>query len=434
MVSLAWLSKIFPPTDIARIERYAPTFATEAVILVCSLITLRLAATTFGSIGFGEYSVARRAMSIVAFPLLLGLGIGIPRYVALSQVRSDPQDPNHVSYFIAGVAISLPLVTLFCLAVLSNRNLFINIFFGSDGLEELALPTAVATVGMYTHTLVYSYFRGRLAMRVANLFHLVSLGGIPPCSIWLGGTSTSLSIMLMGCGWLATSAFFCIRIFTDSKHDVLSPRQLMKAAHDLLVYGLPRVPGELGLFGLFAIPTFIVARRQGVEAAGYFSYGVSLLQLFAALFSTIGILLLPSVSRLKAATHWRTIEDLVSKVLLGSLTLSTVLAATLAVILPQVTYTLMGPSFPVAVEQSRWMVVAAVPYVAYLVLRNPIDAVAVWPYNSVNVSITLIFTVICLIGLSSYMSPQICMFAALMLLGILSGVAWSQSLSKKSLR
>ncbi len=47
-------------------------------------MVIKVAANNFDTENFGIYNIGRRAISLVSFPLLLCLGISIPRYISIN--------------------------------------------------------------------------------------------------------------------------------------------------------------------------------------------------------------------------------------------------------------------------------------------------------------------------------------------------------------
>ena len=65
------------------------TFITEAIVLIAFFFIYRLMAKNFGPEGVGEYSLVKRVIGFLQPVLLLGLGIGIPRYIAMSRSKEE---------------------------------------------------------------------------------------------------------------------------------------------------------------------------------------------------------------------------------------------------------------------------------------------------------------------------------------------------------
>jgi O-antigen/teichoic acid export membrane protein len=399
------------------------------MVLLSGLLTLKLTAYLLGTVGFSEYAIARRAISVLNFPLLLGLGIGIPRYIALA--GSDDKDVIHQeAYFLGGLAVAAPVIVSFCTVAVALPGSFARLFFGSQEYIYLTLPIVVATVGIYLHTLIYGYFRGHLKMWSANFLQLLNICLAPPVAVILAGWSAARSIAFTGIWWTVTSLCICLWVVFRINARKLSGVLLRRCMNDLLKYGIPRVPGEFAYFGLFAVPIFVVAHKSGVEGAGFFSFSISLCQLVSAMFGTIGILLLPYISGLSAERDWGKIQNVVSRTLRISLILIALIVMALEAVLGFLVPWFMGQSFSVAVSQSRWLLLAAIPYVTYLVLRNPLDAITQWPHNSVNLALCFIAGVGLVYFGHLFLTPPIAMFLVLLLLGLLSQLSWKRSLKR----
>ena len=408
-------------------KSYAFTFVAELGVLLGGLVTLKIAGDTLGPTGFGEYAVARRAVSLLTFPLLLGLGISIPRYVSLT-VASDPSGKTAAGYSLASLCIGVPLVTTFGLAGLIAPTWFAGLFYGDPKFGFLTGPILLAISGLYAHTLVYANFRGRLRMWPANLLQLGNLAVAPAVAVLTSRGNAAGAIRVTGILWLVTSAATASwsvlrRGFQAPAGDVLK-----KATLDLLTFGAPRVVGEFALFGFFALPTFYVAHTVGVEGAGLFSFALSLVQVLSSMFAAVGILLLPYISRQVATGSWERIGNVVSKSLAASLLVTLVAVAVLEIMMGSLIPWVMGRTFAPAVVPARWLVAGALPFVAYTLLRDPLDAIAVWPYNTINLGVTLLGVMAALWFGNVWFSPAPAVALGMLLLGALTVLAWRRAL------
>ena len=61
------------------------TMLTEMMVTVAAVLLLKFAASLLGPIGFGEYVLGRRVVSLAYLPLIMGLGIAAPRYIAIAR-------------------------------------------------------------------------------------------------------------------------------------------------------------------------------------------------------------------------------------------------------------------------------------------------------------------------------------------------------------
>ena len=76
------------------------TFITEGFVVVAMLIIYRIIARKMGSDGVGEYALIKRVVGFMVPLLLLGLGIGIPRYISMSQDKQQRSSYVKVSGLI----------------------------------------------------------------------------------------------------------------------------------------------------------------------------------------------------------------------------------------------------------------------------------------------------------------------------------------------
>jgi len=407
---------------------YAFTFVAEMGVLLGGFAALKIAGGVLGTTGFGEYAVARRAVSVLAFPLLVGLGISIPRYVARA-VGADPSGATARGYFLAALLIGAPILGGFGVVAALERDWFARAFYGDARFSSLTMPIVTAIVGLYAHTLVYANFRGRLRMWPANLLQLVNLALTPPLALLASHRSAAAALEITGVVWLLTAtAAGSWGLLRGGGKGGTPERLIPRAVRDLLGFGLPRVAGEFALFGFFALPTFYVAHTSGIETAGFFSFGLSLVQMLTSLFAAIGILLLPYVSRQVAEGSWDRIASIVSRAVTGSLFITVLLVFALQAVLDRLILLLMGSAFAPAVQPARWLITGAIPFVAYTVVRDSLDAVATWPYNSVNVVVALA-TVTGLLWLGGgVVSPALAVALGCSGLGVLTLLTWGRAL------
>src|ERR1700730_9978680 len=72
-----------------QIREYLPTFVTEFAVLISQVVAYKLAAYFLGPNGFSEYAVARRTIMLIYPVAMLGLGVGLPRYIGPADARNN---------------------------------------------------------------------------------------------------------------------------------------------------------------------------------------------------------------------------------------------------------------------------------------------------------------------------------------------------------
>lgn len=414
-------------------QTHGLTVAIQLLSLALTVATFRLAATHFGGVGFGEYALARRAVSLVAFPLLLGLGTSLPRFA--SRHRPGSKSPGPASYALATLLIAAPALAITAATIACLPEPFARLAFGDARFARLSRPTLAAIAGLYLHTLAFAFLIGRFQTVAASCLQLLNAaiapalavvvagGDVARALLWLGAISTVTSILAVS--W-AVRQTWASASFAGWVRDTRTTTALnVVAIKDLLAFGIPRVPGEIALFGLFAMPAFVAARQAGVEAAGLLSFGMSLIQLVGSVFAAGAVLLLPITGRMLAEGRSDGVARLVAWSLGISLAASLVLVVAMEATLGPFARLILGAELAGGVAPARWLLLGSVPYVAYIILRGPLDSLSARPHAAINLGIALAVEVF---WIAAGGSPEVGMPAALLVLGVLMVDSWRRGL------
>jgi len=413
---------------IGRRRDYALTFLTEFATLASTLLALKLAATSWGATGFGEYMLARRTLSLLQLPILCGMGVAVTRYVARARAASDPV-AEHI-YFTAGALVAV--ITALAAAIMLNLapRPIAGLFFGSPDYAGLVRALSLTVTGIALHSVAYGMFRGQVAMGRANSLQAINMGLVPVAVLTPSGLTVVQVVTLTGVLWCLIAGLAIAAAVRGAPNDVWNKRLVRAAAGELLRYGGPRIPGEFALGALFALPVILAAHYDGVAAAGFVGLGVSVLTMIGSLFAPLGQIVLPAVSALSvgqraprlAKDTWRLTGLCVG--IAGALALGVEVGA------PFFIPRLFGPEFVEALPIIRILSIAAVPFVAYIVLRNVLDALHESPLNAKNLMVALgVFLLLALSIDSGYRVP-IALSAGLVVLGALSVVQVRRELAR----
>jgi O-antigen/teichoic acid export membrane protein len=350
-----------------QMKAYAPTFLTEFTVMASQIVVYKLAAYFFTRDSFSEYAVARRTISLLYPPILLGLGVALPRYAGHANGVSNPQ--RSLRYY--GAALRSVALTAFLATVLLNlfKRSVAYLFFGGKDYTDLVFPLTLVIFGLTLHSLVYSYFRGNLLMKQANCIQLINLGFVPLASFSL--FRTSLRQVLMSLGLLTIGTAIVGLFFTPWREIARKTSHEMK---ELLRYGLQRVPGDFAHMALLALPVTFAAHLSGVREAGNLAFGISFLSIIVAFLTPIGLILLPKASGMLAAGEREELRKHVSMLVRVSLVISGATAAGFILLAKPMIKLYLGPGYMDIAWVIRILVLGAVPYGLFLVLRNVIDA------------------------------------------------------------
>jgi len=355
------------PGSQPRSRRLHPFFQDVSVTLlaqVCvaagGLLLARLLARNAGADGFASYSLVKQAANIL-FPIVtVGLVGGLPRYLALPAERDTPSSGT---YLIAAAAICW-------------------------GASEYVLPFALLLAATSTFYIAYGYFRGLLRLRAGSLLQVAALAALPPAVVaFLPDEPVDRLIVLMAVG---TAILSLAAIAVPMARGLRSARRasLEQAGRSLWGYGHRRVPGEIAQLGLFVLVPVLAAHVASLREVAYLSAGQQILSIVSLAVLPLGLVLLPSLTRMWAEDRQRTAEHVAQ---LSSFAASVALFASIqAILYAEIAVTdWLGPEFEDAGSVLTVTVAPTALFVVYLMLRSPLDAVAVKSYNSRNNLIAL---------------------------------------------
>ncbi len=359
---------------------YLGTMIMEFVTLAGQLVAYRLAASYLGSVGFSEYALVKRTIALILPAVMLGLGVAIPRYVAVCTGESVQRDRRGylaagMLLFGASITVSLVLLNLFKSAVAY-------LFFGSGNYGYLVAPLSFMIFGLGLHTACYGYFRGRLEMAKANALNLVNQGIVPLVVFPLYATSTYRLLNGLGAFWTVVSL---VALLTAG---LGGPRsETLARTSELLRYGVRRVFADFFQLAFLTLPATFTAHLYGIQEAGFVAFGTSLLTMVASLFFPVGAVLLPEASQMVGEGNLQALERRTLQVLSASSLISVAVIGGIFLFGRPMILLYLGSGFVDVVNVVRVMALGVLPYSIYVCLKNVIDALTVKAINSRNMMI-----------------------------------------------
>ncbi len=356
------------------------TLLAQACVAIGGLLLARLLARNAGADGFASYSLVKQAANILFPVVTVGLVGGLPRYLALPAGRDDP---SAGSYLVAAAAICWSATAVAVVAALAAPDAVAALFFGSSEASEYVLPFALLLAATSSFYIAYGYFRGLLRLRMGSLLQVAALGALPPAVVALApGEPVDRLIVAMAIG---TAVLSLAAIAVPLAHGLGSARRatMRTATHRLWGYGHRRVPGEMAQLGLFVLVPVLAAHVASLREVAYLSAGQQILSIVSLAVLPLGLVLLPSLTRMWEEDRERTAGHVAQ---LSSFAASLALFASIqAVLYAGIAVTAwLGPEFEDAGSVLTVTVAPTALFVVYLMLRSPLDAVAVKSYNSRN--------------------------------------------------
>lgn len=348
------------------------TTFTEGLSMLGMVLTFRLAAQA-GKQDLDIYVIIRRTVAFVFPVLILGAQVGLTRFVAMSK---DPARQR--GYLRGALTWVLPLSALTLLVSFVFAKPLAWVILGSEEHAGLLPPLALMIIGISLHGTAYGYLRGRKAMVAANISQLLVLA-IGPCLAFVLWHDIVSVVWANGICWTAVPLIAMAPA-------LVAPRagKMRKERSELLRYGLPRVPGDIALGALLTIPSYVALRTQGLALSGEVGFGATMLNLAAAAFSPVALLLLPAAAgHLAKGDHaWldRNIGRMTGLVLAASVALTLgfeILSEPLLLLY-------LGPSGQAYLPMARLIFLGALPFAFFNGMRSVLDAYFHTPRNGMN--------------------------------------------------
>lgn len=428
----AWLPswervRALASTKLAR--DHLLTLTTELAVMAASLVVLKLAAAYTDPAGFGEFVLARRMIGLVQLPALCGIGLALTRSVAMAMERRGPA--AQWPYLDAALLITALTGGGAALLLLLLPGPFAALTMGGAQYAPLARAIAPGVLGLVLHGVAYGLLRGRQTMVPANVVQGINLGLIPLVVFAFRGLPMATLVLLIGLGQLAVAVLVLAGLRLGGPPPAPLRETLGAEGKELFRYGAPRVPGEFVLGALSALPVTAAAHYAGPAEAGRVGLGLSLLSLVGSLFAPLGQVMLPAISARVAAGNTTHLGRAVWGLTAACAGLTAVGAIALELLAPWLLPAVFGAGFAEAVAPVRIIVLGAVPYVVYIVLRNVLDAIHAAPLNAGNLVVALLAFGAVVLARPAAATVPYAVLAAMTVLGVLT--AWRTSRALRDL-
>ena len=371
------------------------TFSLQITIMLCSFVITKLLASRLSIDDFGQYNVIKRSVQVLSFVMLAGVGIALPRYIPIYRNSKPPRRiaPLLGAALIYIIGVSL-VVFLVCMVFSSQMQ---DIIIGQSGNMGLLLVALAYAFALAMAQYAYAYYRGVGNFKWYNGAQLgVQLSIVLPL-IFL----PELTVKGVFVSWLVLTtllvAFYIGRelwLFSRRNDTFASDTPLTSHLNTIIKYSSGRLLADFFLFSLSAFPLIYISNAQGLQSTAYYSVGITFVTMVTPLFSFMGIILLPYVSECIAKGEIKAANRLINRLTLLYLGASLLITLILYIFTSFLTYLLFAGSYVVATDLTRIMILAILPQAIYLLFRNPIDAIAVIPYNTIILGVCLVMMVV----------------------------------------
>jgi O-antigen/teichoic acid export membrane protein len=355
------------------------------------IMATRLLAQGLGPEGFGVYSLSRRVLATMVPFSTLAMGITIARYIALFG-DADHRTRFLLSGLILSVAPSLG-VAVIGLIVLNPLSTAI---FHDTGYSPVFIATLFMLVGSSFYTVLYAFYRGTGQMGKANLWQLVTVGLGPIVIAGAYANTGRVDWILLLMGTLFFTSAVPLSVYASK--GVLSCKHGLRIAgplKELFQYGLPRTLGGLALAGILSTGPLLASYFGSLKDAGYLVAGQSMFAIAdVAGIASFGIIALPKAAQLFAEGRMEFLRERIGDILALVFHLGLFTAIQLFLWSDQIILAWLGSQYIHAIPLMRILILALVPYFAYVGLRSIIDAVEERAVNTYNLCVGLITTLV----------------------------------------
>ena len=378
------------------------TMGAEVLVLASRVVIVSIFGRWVGAAELAEYLLLSRVTAWLLAGAVLGLAVGLPRYVA--RVTGSQQQGPTIYFQAASICLTLSSI-LIGLIMIANRQVFARWLFGDSHRTTLVIALTFMVWGLTAQGAVFGYYRGLLLMARANLLEVCTLVAVPLCVIMGLYQTRSVPLMVgaMGCLDIVISALFAIPIIR--RFTIPEPSELARHIKELLHYGIPRMPGDCGSAALTAIGPVIAAHYLPMAQISAFLLGLTFLMVTGYAAGPLGIVLLSKVSMMLGQNRLDDVRARLKHLVVSVLELSVFACIQLIVFADVAVRAWVGSRYLDQMLVIRLLLVAIPPYLFYMALRSTIDAASVKPLNAWNVLLALTIYLL-LIGASVKFLPR----------------------------
>lgn len=358
---------------------YIWTSIAMAWTVLMNAIVYNLLVRTIGEVGFSEYVIGRRALSFMTVLLFLGVGVALPRQLAMSREWGRAE----LGYFLGAAVLIVPGLFLTSAAISFLPGQFSLYLFGEPGHENLVTALVVFLWASVVNALIYSFFRGLLRFKDAAALVGVTATAVP-AAVLISDSASDIFFIAAVFTMLANAIFFLYvskRIRNTWKETLRTARS---ETRPLANYGIPRVPGDLALQALFVAPILLANYAYSISIGSYIAFALVFIGLANTVLSPISFVLLPRTTVILRDRGFAGAEKEIQTILVGTLVLSALAALVIYFSAEFIIFSYLSIEDVRAVAILRIVSLSIVPYAVYSVLRSVIDAAEKRPLNAHN--------------------------------------------------
>jgi len=400
------------------------TLGSQVAIMILALVVNKLLSNMLGVDGYGQYGIIKKSSAVLSFVMLGGMGIALPRYFSSYIARKEPE--NAKSTVVASLLVILLVSAIVITACILLINRLSPLVVGSSD-TVLYFAAILYAFSITLSSLLYAYYRGANEFKNFAVSQVMIQVLITVCTILFGG---NLQLVLFLWSFSAIIYVLFSIIFERKTNNLYinNPvnwnNSVSFVTKVLLKYGMPRMVGDFFLFSFAAFTLIFINEKIDLRSSSFFAAGLTLTSLITPFFSYTGMVLLPYVSKSIAENTFRQSDKIVNRLFFLNLAISVLAIIVLWFGMDFFIRLFFSSEFLPAVEVSKILMVSILFESVYFLLRNPIDAASVFPYNTINLLISLVALIVAFSFSNTLIDFAMAYLAATALKALLTMFSW----------
>ena len=391
----------------------------QIFIMIVGLSINKLISINFGVESYSTYSVFKNLSAVISFTMLSGMGIALPKFLAVCESKKKV----FLYFFSAAYIILIISIILFGILFLFSDFLNTLIFLSND--NKFIFISFFYGLTITFSSFIFAYLRGLdriIEFSLSQLFVQILI--LITAFIF----DKSLSEFFFYCIAFIVSfnLFFLAReLFKNNKYlKLILNTENIIYMKELWNYGYSRLIGDIFLFLLNTIPIIVINKKFGLLSGAYFASAIMLTSLVKPIFSYVGLILLPKISKLNSLKQKKEITKLVNKFLFLFIIISIVVIIFIFLFKSLLLSVFFSASFVSAKEIVALISLSILPHSVYLLIRNIVDALSKVPYNTFTVILSFLYLSISLLFSNSLFEASIHYCISSLILGTGSLFFW----------
>ncbi|MDR3047376.1 MAG: lipopolysaccharide biosynthesis protein [Bacteroidales bacterium] len=368
------------------------TFSVQVILMVALFIVNKILSVKLGVDGYGEFSIIKRSASVFAYAMVGGMSIALPRYLSIYRAKQERQTEN--SFFVASLLLvfSFSLIVLL-LAIFFKEKLLVFLFGLMPQTHYLPVLLCYA-FSLCMSSYLFSFFRGKGSYLMFSISQIV-VQVINLVGCFFTFVSLSFVFYFWSIAVLGYTFFHIVREIYKFQIEIKEIFQhILPSFKQLAKYGTPRMSGDFLLFSFAAYPLIVINQKFGMTNTGLFSAAVTLNTMITPLFAFLGTILLQRTSEGVATHQLAPIYKIINKMIPCYAVLAGLAALAITFFAKWLLPLFYESSYIEATSFCAIVSWSLIPNALYLLLRNPLDALSVFPHNTINLFVSFLVLVI----------------------------------------